>query len=161
LGASQGWIPSYLPPKDKSSESIYGTCEEIASKTEDDESIVHEFPDPDDLPNNAWLGEEIDDDYVISHAGSLDKDGKTVTSTVTMEDDYFAEIGDEVTVNDDQYNETDKPTKRQSRNWFPLFVIGFFCYAIYRVFFSQEQFRFRSQYTSVDSGFEPSTSRRV
>jgi hypothetical protein len=148
-----------LPPRDKSSESIYGTCEEIASKTADDESIVQEFPDPDRLPDNAWIGVEIDDDYVTSHAGSLDRDGKTTASTVTIDDDDFAEIGSGVTFDDDQYNEIDKTTKRQPLNWFPLFVIGFFCYAIYSVFFSKEQFRSRSQYTSVDAGFEPSTAR--
>lgn len=167
LGAKQGWIPNF-PPDRKSSESVYGTCEEIASKTRDDDSIVHEFPDPDDLPENAWLGEEIDDDYVLSHAEKVNGEGETVTSTVIMDDDDYAIIDDDETYDDDdddEYEEEDRDsdtsTKRKSRSWFPMFVIGFFCYGIYRVFFSQQQVRFRSQYTSVDTGFEPATSLRV
>eukprot|EP00980_Cylindrotheca_fusiformis_P005008 scaffold1062_cov130-Cylindrotheca_fusiformis.AAC.14 len=182
LGVKQGWILNF-PPKEKTSESIYGKCEEIAAKTRDDESIINEFPDPNDLPSNAWLGEEMDDDYVLSHAASLGEDEEIVTSNEIIEndDDDFNRVDDDQFYDDDETkiedddnenSETDpqnntsqdagKGTKKRRIRVFPLFVIGFFCYAIYRVFFSsQEHVRFRHQYTSVDRGFETGTGFRV
>jgi hypothetical protein len=39
-------------------------------------SIVYEYPDPNHLPPNSWLGDEIDDDVVVSHGDTLLKDGR-------------------------------------------------------------------------------------
>jgi len=71
----EGWIPA-IPAPDIPSIDLYGTCDDIIFKTDDDESIVHEFPDPSTLDPNNWQGVAIDDDVVVSHGQSLVKDGK-------------------------------------------------------------------------------------
>lgn len=67
-GVKEGWIPTLAPP-DKASEDFFGTCEDIMFRTDDDMSIVHEFPDP----NKVWTKSTIvvDDDVVLSHGESL------------------------------------------------------------------------------------------
>jgi len=69
-GLKESWIPA-IPDPDTSSVDLYGTCENIIFKTSDDESIVHEFPDPSSLDVNNWQGGAIDDDIVVSHGQSL------------------------------------------------------------------------------------------
>lgn len=63
-----------IPPKNTASESIFGSCYDIIFKTFDDESIIHEYPDPNSLDPNNWQGFAIDDDVVVSHGNSLKKD---------------------------------------------------------------------------------------
>lgn len=50
---------------------------------------------------------------------------------------------------------TDEPSNRakprKKHTFFKFFVLCFFCYGIWRVFFSSDQFRFRSQYTNLDA----------
>ena len=160
-GVRQGWIT--LPKKSESSESIFGSCEAIAKMTKEDPSIVHQFPAKTNLPKDIWMGLPIDDDYVKSHAattisGSNNKGTATPVSS-TIEDDDYGIVDDEIANYDsDGDDDTDSKNGQQERKkksgFFPLFVLAFFCYGIWRVFFSQEQFRFsslRSQYTSIDS----------
>lgn len=71
-GYKEEWVPT-LPSSNESTESAYGTCREIAEKTKDDKSIIQEFPDPETHPE-LWSGPVVDDDFVLSHAGSLDGD---------------------------------------------------------------------------------------
>jgi hypothetical protein len=166
-GVREGWIQT-IPNASESSESLYGTCREIAEKTKDDESIINEFPDAQNP--NIWIGADIDDDYVVSHAGSLNKDGTTIVTTDDDEsqagDVTWVESGEEF--DDDDHGEDDgkrtdelptdhdKPdadAKHKRKSWFPLFALCFFCYAIWRVFFKQEG-NFgpqRYQYTSLDT----------
>ena len=42
-GLKDGWVPTIAPP-DVSSESIYGTCEEIQARTNETMDVVHAFP---------------------------------------------------------------------------------------------------------------------
>jgi len=69
-GLREGWIPK-IPKPSVSSESIYGTCYDIIFRTDDDISIIDEFPDPATLPDGNWQGVDIDDDVVVSHGASL------------------------------------------------------------------------------------------
>lgn len=71
-GLKESWIPA-IPDPDTSSVDLYGTCYDIIFKTSDDESIIHEFPDPSSLDPNNWQGVAIDDDVVVSHGQSLVK----------------------------------------------------------------------------------------
>ncbi len=72
-GQEEGWIPK-IPSPDTSSIDLYGTCYDIIFRTKDDESIVHEFPDPKSLDPNNWQGFNIDDDVVVTHGQSLSLD---------------------------------------------------------------------------------------
>ena len=82
-GVKEGWFPT-LPGPSESAESLYGTCREIAEKTEDDNSIVQAFPDPKTHPD-LWNGPAIDDDFVLSHAESLDETGKPKKDQATTQ----------------------------------------------------------------------------
>jgi len=68
-GLEEKWIPA-LPPKNVTSESLYGTCYDIIFKTDDSMAVVDEFPDPESLPANDWKM-PIDDDVVVTHGESL------------------------------------------------------------------------------------------
>jgi len=67
-GVADGWFPVLLPP-DKASEKLFGTCEDILFRTDDDMSAVHEFPNP----NTTWTRstDVVDDDVVLTHGESL------------------------------------------------------------------------------------------
>jgi len=69
-GLEEGWIPKIPLPQTASTE-LYGSCYDIIFRTDDDYSIVHEFPDPKSLNPNNWQGFDIDDDVVVSHGESL------------------------------------------------------------------------------------------
>lgn len=69
-GQEEGWIPK-IPSPSTSSVDLYGTCYDIIFRTDDDESIIHEFPDPKSLDTANWQGFNIDDDVVITHGQSL------------------------------------------------------------------------------------------
>jgi hypothetical protein len=157
-GVQEGWIPS-LPGISESSESVYGTCLEIAEKTEDDDSLVHEFPDHD--TQGLWFGPEIDDDYVLSHAGSLRDDGELVvtdddivetkdkTKDESKKDDEKKSGADDDTPSDQK--KPDTPTKSSQHSWFPIFFIAFACYAVWHVFFKEDNFRPRGRYRDLDT----------
>lgn len=72
-GHEEGWIPS-IPEPDVDSRDLYGTCYDIIFKTDDDMSIVHEFPDPKSIDLKNWQGFNIDDDVVVTHGQSLKMD---------------------------------------------------------------------------------------
>jgi hypothetical protein len=161
-GLREGWIPS-IPGTSESSESLYGTCHEIAEKTKDDMTIIDEFPDPSTLPENNWQGVAIDDDFVVSHAGSLNVDGAPVVTdedddTYTAKEGYSKEESEKSEENEieqsDEKGSDEIPTdqERQSHHsLFPFLVLAFFSYGIWHVFFKHEQVRQRSQYTNLDA----------
>ena len=72
-GIKEGWIPR-IPSKEVSSTDLYGTCYDIIFKTNDDMSIIHEFPDPNSIDLSNWQGFDTDDDVVLSHGDSLKVD---------------------------------------------------------------------------------------
>ena len=72
-GQEEGWIPN-IPIPTLSSTDLYGTCYDIIFRTNDDASIIHEFPDPKSLDPNNWQGFSIDDDVVVTHGKSLKVD---------------------------------------------------------------------------------------
>ena len=75
-----------IPPIDTPSTMLYGSCYDILEKTEDDESIVHEFPDPSSLDLTNWQGFDTDDDVVLSHGNTLEKNvnGEWVEPTAPL-----------------------------------------------------------------------------
>jgi hypothetical protein len=124
---------------------------------------MDEFPDPSTLPAENWQGVAIDDDFVVSHAGSLHADG---TPVVTDEDDdtqvakegYSKEESENPGANEMEqgdekaFDETPTDQDRHSHHsLFPLLVLAFFSYGIWHVFFKHEQVRQRHQYTSLDA----------
>lgn len=70
-GLQEGWIPP-MPPPNMAAVEVYGTCEEIIFRTDDNYSIVNEIPDPNTL---NWVQKQgwwtLDDDVVKSHGDSL------------------------------------------------------------------------------------------
>jgi len=68
-GSSEGWIAPLLPPN-VASVTEFGSCYDILLRTEDDMSVIHEFPSGPADPNN-WQGIPITDDVVVSHGESL------------------------------------------------------------------------------------------
>ena len=70
-GLKEGWIPK-IPEKNVASTDLYGSCYDIIFRTSNDDSFVHEFPDPSSLNLDNWQGYEIDDDVVRSHGHSLE-----------------------------------------------------------------------------------------
>lgn len=164
-GVREGWIPT-IPHPNNTSESVYGSCHDIADKTKDDDSIVHEFPNPLHLDDTIWMGLDITDDFVVSHAGSLNKEGTTTTTKSALDDDNKKMSVDEDDLSDDDDDkgtnrmpedktEPDVDAEPQQKSWFPLFALAFFCYAIWHVFFKHgggPNFRpQRYQYTNLDA----------
>jgi hypothetical protein len=74
-GLKEGWIPK-IPAKNVASTDLYGSCYDIIFRTSNDDSFVHEFPDPSSLKLDNWQGFEIDDDVVRSHGHSLVRNDK-------------------------------------------------------------------------------------
>jgi len=83
-GLKENWIPA-IPPPDTSSVNLYGTCEDIIFRTDDDVSIIHEFPDPKSLDPNNWQGVDISDDVVLSHGEILLEGVSTLASPSPQE----------------------------------------------------------------------------
>lgn len=167
-GLREGWIPK-IPAPEVSSESLYGACTNIIFQTKDDMSIIHEFPPKASEDPNNWQGVEINDDIVISHGNSLLKGGeKEKESTEKTEEDAEPPIdGEQTRVPQPVKNESDSATietnpprptpkshsvSRSKSNkdgdgastggipFVPVMVLGFFVYAIRRVFFSESPF---------------------
>lgn len=80
-GIREGWLPKFPPTNVTSEEAFNTTCHNLIFQTNDNMNIVKEFPDPDNLPPNTWMGEEIDDDVVLSHGESLLKGKKVDVSS--------------------------------------------------------------------------------
>jgi glucan 1,3-beta-glucosidase len=137
-GLREEWIPKFPPPQN-TSESVFGTCQQIAQRTKDDSSIVVEFPNPDE--RDSWIGPPIDDDYVLSHAGS-----------VMTSDDEGSE---------DSVAPSSAVTKQPSAStppsmmwrWVRFFALLFVAYGVWQVFLKDEYGfgRQRNQYTSLHS----------
>lgn len=144
-GLREGWIPS-IPDTNVSSTSLYGTCHDIAERTKDDMSIIHEFPVPSTVSETNWQGVDIDDDYVLSHAGSL---GNTVADKDKEPDGGV----DESVEGSFEHVKIESAETPYLYTWFPLIAIMFFCFAIWHVFFKHTHSRHRYQYASInDSG---------
>lgn len=71
-GVDEGWIPKVVPLL--TSEERFGSCESIILRTKDDYSVIHEFPDPKDLPPELVEDRYFDDDVVMTHGLSLERD---------------------------------------------------------------------------------------
>ena len=67
-GVEEGWMPT-LKAEEKA-EHVFGRCEEIIFRTDDEMDIVHECP-PSDSVAPDWQAVEADDDVVVSHGESL------------------------------------------------------------------------------------------
>lgn len=129
LGFSQGCIQAF-PSKESSAESIYGSCESIARKTPDDTSIVNDFPDPNEKVVELWLGDEFDDDYVISHAGSMG-------GTNIVEEDLSFDVSSGAFLVPVGESETRK--EKRTGGAFPLFMVMRFSCGIWKVLLAQRQ----------------------
>ena len=172
-GIKEKWIPT-LPKPSETSVSNYGTCHEIAERTIDDKSIVDEFPNPDKVDKGSlWLGDVIDDDYVVSHADSMTLSNKKGTNEKATSSSSDTSVGTkpETAGDDDEvettsasasHNTVDSQISEDDQHsggvaWFPLFVIGFFIYAIWRVFFRKDQLRGfvggRGQYSTIGGSY--------
>lgn len=167
-GIREKWIPT-LSARNVSSASVFGTCEEILAKTDDDESIVHEYPDP--KHSTTWKGTPLDDDLVISHGDKLDKEeeGEEDETVYTLEppaltkketekpngeeDDGDENGSDEVAPSTSPTSSgkagTTTKEKKGGHGFVTLVFIGFFAYAIKRVFFGSEDRRRGLGYSSV------------
>eukprot|EP00562_Extubocellulus_spinifer_P032547 CAMPEP_0178730436 /NCGR_PEP_ID=MMETSP0699-20121125/29516_1 /TAXON_ID=265572 /ORGANISM="Extubocellulus spinifer, Strain CCMP396" /LENGTH=569 /DNA_ID=CAMNT_0020382457 /DNA_START=305 /DNA_END=2014 /DNA_ORIENTATION=+ len=71
-GIDEGWIPQVR--REILAEDRFGSCETIIERTKDDYSVVHEFPDPKDLPPDLVEDRYFDDDVVMTHGQSLERD---------------------------------------------------------------------------------------
>jgi len=168
-GVREEWIP-HLAARNVSSASVYGTCEDILRQTRDDDSIVHEYPDP--KHTTTWKGPSLDDDLVTSHGDSLkEEEGNDDDDTVytlqpetkeenkestTEEDDNAMDDDDDkvpsTNPTDDDGKEVPKKenTKKKGGHGFVTLVfVVFFAYGIKRVFFSSEDHRRGLGYSSV------------
>jgi len=69
-GVREGWI--HKTERGVASFDRFGTCEDILMRTDDNDDVVHEFPDPKSFPEGTnWQGVVISDDLVVSHGQSL------------------------------------------------------------------------------------------
>mmetsp|Transcript_2133 Transcript_2133/g.6160 ORF Transcript_2133/g.6160 Transcript_2133/m.6160 type:complete len:548 (+) Transcript_2133:200-1843(+) len=70
-GVDEGWFPkvdAFIPARER-----FGDCEDIILRTKDDLSVIHEYPDPKDLPDELIEERYFDDDIVSSHGLSLER----------------------------------------------------------------------------------------
>lgn len=168
-GVREGWIPT-LPAQNVSSVRKFGTCEQILYETANDKSIVHEYPDPNKV--DTWKGDPLDDDLVISmgkessneiggDSSSPAKEKKestteeAFTGSADDDDDDDKVPASAPTDNDDDSTDasgkarTEK--KKKGHGFLTLVVLGFFAYAIKRVFFGESEvpWRARDGYSSI------------
>lgn len=88
-GIREGWIPK--TERGVASVDRFGTCEDILMETDDNESIIHEFPDPKSLPDGVnWQGVAIDDDLVLSRGQTLSKNANK--KTVNVDDTHNVQV---------------------------------------------------------------------
>jgi glucan 1,3-beta-glucosidase len=134
-GIKEGWIPK-IPDKNTNSASLFGSCQSIAAKTNDNMNIVKQFPDPTKVKTR--LGPTIDDDYVVSHAGGGNTGGSSTTTTNTHNTQKSEPLEIPTT------NNTLKKEKSRSFHWFRFFALVFFGYGIWHVFL-KDQYGFGRQ----------------
>jgi hypothetical protein len=157
-----------------SSVDLYGRCEDIIFRTDDDESIVDEYPDSQttDSHKNWHDGEfNIDDDLVSSHGDSLLKQNEPGTAKETADtkesdkpsasegslaydDDRI--IADEGTTDDGITGKKvhKSPMETKKRRGHPFFTLGafaLFLLAVKHVFLDAGDRRRSLGYRSVDS----------
>jgi hypothetical protein len=132
-GVNEGWITK-LPAEDVSSERLYGTCHEIAEDTIDDMSIVHQSPDPADK-RDTYEGPPIDDDYVVSHAGTSKIDDSKENSNLKPS----------------KSSATQTTKEKKHHSWFRFCALLFLCYGVWKVFLKDEYGfgRRRAEYTPL------------
>ena len=63
--------------KHRSAVDQFGSCYSILLRTDDDSSIIHEFPPPGVMPQD-WQDLPVDDDLVLSHGASLRGGGEEI-----------------------------------------------------------------------------------
>lgn len=152
-GVTEGWIPK-LPAQNVDSESIFGTCHEIAEATTSDMSIVHEFPDP--KISNTWSGPPIDDDYVIlpPDAQSGDEIKPKTASQVDDSSNPKSAANESHDSNTATIVPPATPKSKPSWRWFRLLSLFLICYGIWNVFLKDEYGfgRSRTQYTPLNAG---------
>ena len=86
-GVKEHWIPRIAPAQINST-ALYGSCYDIIFETNDNYSIIHEFPPPVDDTSN-WQGVVLDDDVVVSHGEALLKKGSGYTPPYAREESSF------------------------------------------------------------------------
>jgi glucan 1,3-beta-glucosidase len=137
-GVKEGWIPK-IPANHVASSDLYGSCYDIMFRTADDESIIHEFPDPTSLDPGNWQGYPIDDDVVVSHGQSLKKDNHGEW--------YNPQEGDTV----DQGGKTDHGyLLNRSSYWLIIFAIASVIYLL-------KKRKHKSQYIEITEPSEKGT----
>ena len=70
-GVDEGWFPKVdasIPARER-----FGDCEDIILRTKDDLSVIHEYPNPKDLPSELIEDRHFDDDIVSTHGHSLER----------------------------------------------------------------------------------------
>lgn len=70
-GIEEGWFPPLPDDPQQPSQSVFGSCLEIMFRTDDNVTIITEFPDPTYMPPLTDPHKIVDDDVVISHGDSL------------------------------------------------------------------------------------------
>ena len=166
-GVREGWIPK-IPDPFKASVDLYGTCENIIFRTNDDTDIVHEFPDPNSLDPNNWQGVTIDDDVVLSHGNSLlkgktkqekDADEKARASDIPAPTPTTARHEDMNNAEDDALKHLvdnrnfDNPTevaKKSGLTVIPVLFLCFLMYGVKRVFFDSDPRAALKGYSQID-----------
>lgn len=69
-GVREGWLP-HIPPPETASTELFGTCYDLLWRTDDNMTVIHEYPaDPRDA-TDPWMGVPVDDDVILTHGQSL------------------------------------------------------------------------------------------
>ena len=133
-GIKEGWI-HLAENNHTTSESIFGSCRDIVEKTDDDDSIIQQYPDPQKIKTTP--GPAINDDYVLSqHVGSSGTKSKPL----------------EIPSNTGKLKRENR-TKRF--HWFRFFALILFCYGIWHVFL-KDQYGWgqrRGEYSTLNRQF--------
>mmetsp|Transcript_20883 Transcript_20883/g.29798 ORF Transcript_20883/g.29798 Transcript_20883/m.29798 type:complete len:582 (-) Transcript_20883:868-2613(-) len=148
-GIREGWIPK--TERGVASVDRFGTCEDILMETDDNESIIHEFPDPKSLPDGVnWQGVAIDDDLVLSHGQTLSNGANK--KAVNIDDTHKVQVATidgkpSVAPNENTAKALPLSSSSLGNHRFILFVAIVAGMLIYR-FFRRQRY---SSYQSLDS----------
>jgi len=148
-GVKEGWIPK-IPDNQTNSASLFGSCHEIAAKTDDNESIVEQFPGPKSKIKTR-IGPAIDDDYVVSHAEGANTGG----GTINVPDTNTQTQTQTPTSKPLQIPITNTFKKEKSRNfrWFRFFALIFFGCGIWHVFLKDRFGHRGAEYNALNRQF--------
>eukprot|EP00934_Nitzschia_sp_Nitz4_P008923 Nitzschia sp. Nitz4//scaffold86_size83305//29277//31191//NITZ4_005254-RA/size83305-snap-gene-0.165-mRNA-1//-1//CDS//3329559226//8913//frame0 len=151
LGFRDGWFPA-LPTPEESSESVFGSCNDIMLATNIGEQIVDPIPRP-----NTMAEKEDPDSYVVPEGveapiGTTSSEAVEQKSESKESEPQEAETGEIDETADDMHKEAAQAEVGSFiTNVFPLICLGFFVWSIWRVFFRGVSFaRGRHQYTRLD-----------